>query len=156
MTTSQTKNSHLDSTLLSDYLLHPSVFPNVEEIITSFQKQEFLNLSLRKRFRQINQTLYQLILDAPSPAFLLSAVLDFLNRINGEKILQEPLDFLTFEFWLNNFSNLTEQENYETRAKIVGKYIPGKNTKSFFLLEWERYIQDLILSLLIYPLMLIQ
>lgn len=117
---------------LSDYHLHPSFFPNIEEIISSLQTQDFLKLTLRKRFRQINQSLYQLIKDTPAPAFLLSAILDFLKRVNEAKILQEPLDFLTFEFWLNHFSEVSEQENYEARAKIVGKHIPREEYQAFF------------------------
>lgn len=109
----------------------PKCFPNLEEVIRLLQSN-FSNLTLRKRFRQINQTLCQLIREAPVPAFLLSAVLDFFDRVNQEKLLNEPLDFAAFEFWLNHFSDLSEQENYEVRARIVGKYLPRDEYQVFF------------------------
>jgi hypothetical protein len=107
-------------------------FPNIDEIIADFRQDDFLNLTLRKRFKRINQMLYQLIKDSPPESYLLSSVLDFMKRINEENILQDPLDFATFEFWLNNFSELSEQENYAIRTKIIGKYLPREDYQVFF------------------------
>ena len=117
---------------LSDHISSPEIFPNIDEIIKGFREPSFFNLTIRKRFKQINQTLCQLIQEAPPRVFLLSAVLDFLDRINKEKIFIETLDFAAFEFWLNNFSALNESDNYEIRAKIVGKYIPREEYQAFF------------------------
>lgn len=107
-------------------------FPNIENGMTQFRTPDFLNLSFRKRFRQINDTLCQLIKDSPTPCFLLSSVLDYIGRINKENILQEPYDFSMFEFWLNHFSNLSEKDNFEIRGKIAGKYIPREEYQNFF------------------------
>jgi hypothetical protein len=123
---------------LSDYISAPEKFPNIDQVIQIFREPSFFSLTLRKRFRQINQTLLQLILEAPPQAFLLSALLDFFDRVNQEKVLSDPLDFATFEFWLNNFSNLSESENYDIRAKIVGKYIPREEYQVFFPIGMER------------------
>ena len=117
---------------LSEYIYSAEVFHNIEEVIHKFREQNFFNLTLRKRFRLINQALYQLIHDAPRNTFLLSATLNFCDRINQEKVLKEPFNLTSFEFWLNNFSNLSQEENYEIRAKIVGKYLPREEYQSFF------------------------
>jgi hypothetical protein len=117
---------------LSDDISSSEIFPNIDQIIQRFREPAFSSLTIRKRFRQINQTLYELIHEAPPQAFLLSAVLDFLTRVNQEKILNEILNFASFEFWLNNFSSLSESENYEIRAKIVGKFIPREEYQVFF------------------------
>ena len=106
-----TKNSKKNSpcsvkSVNRPYFIFLPPFPTIDAIIAEFRKPDFLKLTLRKRFRQINQTLYQLIQESPSPAFLLSAVLDFFSRVNQEKVLQEPLNFASFEFWLNHFSNI--------------------------------------------------
>jgi hypothetical protein len=93
---------------------------------------------LRQRFKQINQTLYHLIQNAPLPAFLFSAVLDFFARIDREKILNEPLNFASFEFWLNHFSGVNDQENYELRAKIMGKWVPRNEYQAFFPIGMDR------------------
>ncbi len=127
-----------ESGLLSEYACLPEEFPAIETIMESFREPNFLNLTVRKRFKQINHTLYQLIRDTSPPAFLLSAVLNFFDRINREKILIEPLNFAAFEFWLNNFSGLSDQENYEIRAKIVGKWIPRGDYQVFFPIGRDR------------------
>lgn len=131
--TSPLSSSSKDTTsLLSANCYSPDKFANIEEVINLFRERCFFTLTLRKRFRQINQTLYQLIHQAPPHAFLLNAVLDFFDRINQEKALTEPLDLAAFEFWLNHFSDLSEEENYEVRAKIVGKYLPRDEYQAFF------------------------
>lgn len=130
----KTKEGSLTSSQveLSDSFSSLETFPQIDEVIQSFREPNFLNLTLRKRFRQINEALYLLIRSAPPHSFLLSAVLDFLDRINQEKVLSELYNFTAFEFWLNNFSGLSESENYEIRAKIVGKYVPREEYQSFF------------------------
>lgn len=132
MASAQKGISFSDNSRLGTLYPISSSFPDIDEIIAAFQTQDFLKLSLRKRFRLINQTLCKLIQNTPSPAFLLSEALDYLDRINQKKVLAEPLNFAAFEFWLNNFSALSEQENYEVRAKIVGKYIPREEYQTFF------------------------
>lgn len=121
-----------DSPSLSDYMPSPKQFAGIEEVIASFREESFLALSLRKRFRKINQTLYKLIEEAPSHSFLISAVLDYIDRVNREKLLKEVLNFASFEFWLNIFSELSDKENYQIRAKIAGKHIPRADYQAFF------------------------
>jgi hypothetical protein len=114
------------------------IFPEIESVLKIFQEKQFLKLSLRKRFRIVNQTLCQLIQQAPLPAYLLSPILNFFDRINEAKVLQEPFNFTTFEFWLNNFSDLSNQENYNIRAKIVGKWLPRGDYQAFFPVGMNR------------------
>lgn len=125
-------SSQQSSSDLGDYPSSPETFPNIDKIIQTFREPSFINTPLRKRFRQINETLWHLIREAPAQSFLLGAVLDFLDRINREKLLTEPLTFVDFEFWLNNFSGLSEFDNYEVRAKIIGKYLPREEYQVFF------------------------
>ncbi|MDE3145576.1 MAG: hypothetical protein KGL19_15575, partial [Bacteroidota bacterium] len=82
-----------DSQSLGDYLPSIQTFPQIEQIIKSYREKSFLDLSIRKRFKNINQTLCQLILDAPTPAFLLSPVVDYIDRVNKEKLFNEPFNF---------------------------------------------------------------
>jgi len=121
-----------EKSLLSHCHYTLDTFPNVEETIQSLQTPQFIKLPLRKRFKQINQTLCQLIRETPSPAFILSAVLDFCEKINLEKFLNENYNLAAFEFWLNNFSELSDQENTLIRGKITGKYIPRCEYQAFF------------------------
>ncbi|MFI0434146.1 MAG: hypothetical protein ACH350_00270 [Parachlamydiaceae bacterium] len=118
--------------LLSDYTPPHSTFENIENIIAGLRDPAFCHLALRKRFKHINQILTQLILNAPPQAFLLSAILDFFHRINQEKLLKEILDLPSFEFWLNHFSELSDQDNHTIRAKIIGKHLPREEYQLFF------------------------
>ncbi|CUI16038.1 hypothetical protein PNK_0406 [Candidatus Protochlamydia naegleriophila] len=113
-------------------------FPSIDTIIASFRSPEFLALSVRKRFRTVNRALYDLIQEAPAKSFLLGAVLAFMDRINREKVLNEPLNMASFEFWLNNFSDLSDHDNYETRAKIAGRWIPRGDYQAFFPIGMDR------------------
>lgn len=123
---------------LSEYPIIPVPFPEVEKIVHSFHDKSFLALTLRKRFRKINQTLLQLIQQAPTPSFLLGSVIDFMDRINAAGVLTEPLTFSSFEFWLNHFSELSDDNNYIVRAKICGKFIPRAEYQAFFPIGMNR------------------
>lgn len=133
-----TQTASHEKGLLSTDIPTVEFFSSIAEVIQTFRDPSFLSLSLRKRFKQINQTLYRLIMDAPVPAFLFSATLDFFERVDREKILNEPLNFASFEFWLNTFSGATDQENAEVRAKIVGKNVPRGDYQVFFPIGMER------------------
>lgn len=113
-------------------ICYPENFTQIDRIIESLHEEQFLSLSLRKRFKIINQTLCKLIQETPNPTFLLRAVLDYFYRVNQAEVLNEPINMASFEFWLNIFSELSEKENYEIRAKIVGKHIPRADYQPFF------------------------
>jgi hypothetical protein len=123
---------------LSYYMPALEAFPEVEEIVESFQDARFLSLNVRKKFKTINQTLCRLIARVTEPAFLLSAVLDYCTRINKQKFFEEPFNLASFEFWLNNFSDLSEKENYHIRSKIAGKHIPRSDYQALFPVGMNR------------------
>jgi hypothetical protein len=124
--------------LLGNYPIAPSVFSDIEDILASFRKEDFSNLNLRKRFRRINEVLYNLIRSAPKESFLLSPVIDYFSRLNQEGFLNVPLTLAAFEFWLINFSGLSIEEIYLTRAKIAGKFIPRSDYQCFFPIGMDR------------------
>lgn len=125
-------------TLLGDIQITPEAFPDVESVIAGFQEESFFLLSWRKQFRKINEALCNLIQKTATPCFLLSSVLDFIHRINQNHIAKEPYHFALFEFWLNNFSNLTEAENAEIRAKIAGKHVPRGDYQGLFPIGMDK------------------
>ena len=107
-------------------------FDGTEKALKELESTHVKKLSNRKKFKQVNSTLLGLIQAAQTPAFLLPQVLDFISRIDKKKILHEPYNLASFEFWLNRFSHLSDQENLEIRAKIVGKSIPREEYQLFF------------------------
>lgn len=127
------KNEKLTSVArLGDYKFERPSFPNLDEVFSEFSKTEFKKRSSRKRFHRVNQVLLQLIMETPKETFLLPAVVEFIDRVNRDKILNDPYHISLFEFWLNHFSELSEQDNYFIRGKIAGKYIPRDDYQAFF------------------------
>ncbi len=120
------------SQLLGEYIYQRDVFPDVEKYLEKFKSSEFYKLSGRRRYRLVNETLIQLIKNAPHQSFLYSSVIDYIDRVNRAEILDETWHFSSFEFWMNNFSGIPDEENYLLRGKIAGKFIPRDDYQAFF------------------------
>ncbi len=116
----------------------PETFPEIEAVFAEFKEEQFLLHSRRKRFRRVNEVLCKLIIEAPPKSFLLSSVLDFIDRVNRDNITQESYNLTLFEFWLNNFSGLNDTENNEIRAKIAGKSVPRSEYQGVFPIGMDK------------------
>lgn len=106
-------------------------FSDLEEIFTRFQEPDFLALVDRRRSDVVNRTLLERIQKEPVPCFLLAAALEFVERVVQEELL-DHYTFTSFELWLNQYSGLSFEENYEVRAKIAGKSVNRSDYRSFF------------------------
>ena len=118
--------------LLGDHPIRLPLFSDIEAVFQGFRLSEFAALSTRKRFARVNQALLTLIQKAPECSFLLGAIVDYITRVNEGKFLKERYHFSLFEFWLNQFSGLTETEACIIRSKIAGKNIPRDDYQAFF------------------------
>ncbi len=118
--------------LLGECVPNLKPFPNLDELFHQFYKDEFRSLPSRKKFKQVNTVLLRRIQEEPTPCFLLRAVLEFVGRVNAEKLLVEPYSLTLFEFWLNHFSRLTSEEILLVRGKIIGRHIPRDEYQVFF------------------------
>lgn len=107
-------------------------FPDIEKILSNQFQQEIKTDSNRNRFNQVNEILLKLIIESPHHSFLLPEIVDFIDRVNTKKLLNQSYHISLFEFWLNFFSSLPEHENYLVRAKIMGKNIPREDYQAFF------------------------
>lgn len=120
-----------DNPLLGDYTFQKLLFKDIDRVFENFYTDPFKQLPDRKRSDQVNQALLELIQKEKEPTFLLPAVLDFIERIDREGILQH-YRFNSFELWLNQYSQLSFEENCHVRAKIAGKWIPREEYQIFF------------------------
>lgn len=116
---------------LGDFTASLQKFGNLSALFKEFQSAEFQRLTPKHQSARVNRALYELILETATPCFLLGAVLDYIEQINAFKIL-ESYAFFHFELWLNQFSHLNEEENYQVRAKIAGKWIPRDGYQVLF------------------------
>lgn len=118
-------------TLIGEYQFKFDKFPQLEKALILFKKPQFKKKPDSLRFVEINQELLKFVQKAKKPCFLLPAIIDFIHQIDSAK-LYEGYSFYSFEFWLNQHSGLNFEQNYEIRAKIVGKYLPRDAYQAYF------------------------
>ncbi len=106
--------------LLSDHGITVQLFDDLDAILKILKSNR--EKTHQKKSDLVNRTLLELIQKEKEPCFLLAAVLDFVKRVDEAKIL-EPYTFSSFEIWLNQYSDLSFEENLAVRAKIVGKKV---------------------------------
>jgi hypothetical protein len=116
---------------LGDFAITPQKFEGLSRLLKEFQNKEFQRLNDKQKSERVNHVLYELIEKTRPPCFLLPAVLDYIEQINADQIL-ESYAFFNFELWLNQFSHLSQEKNYEVRAKIAGKAIPREEYQILF------------------------
>lgn len=117
--------------LIGDYHYQKRPFGKIDEVFQTFYEDDFQKFSDRKRSDFVNRALLELIKKEPEPCFLLPSVLDFVERIDREDILHH-YTFTSFELWLNQYSDLSFQDNFSIRGKIVGKKIPREEYQALF------------------------
>ncbi len=117
--------------LLGDVVLKPSSFKDLDSIFREFKTKEFEELIDRRRSEWVNRVLLDLIQKENEPCFLLPAVLQFIEKIEKDKLLNH-YTFSSFELWLNQYSTLSSEENLHVRAKIVGKRVDRGDYQVFF------------------------
>ncbi len=119
------------ASLVGDYRIETESFPDIESVFHRFQQPEFLALHDRGRSDRVNRALCDAISLQKEPCFLLPAVLRFVERVDREKIL-EHYTLTSFELWLNQYSNLSFEENAHIRGRIAGKWIERSDYQGLF------------------------
>src|SRR3989344_8980496 len=117
--------------LLGDYPIELKKFGGLSAQFRQFQTTAFCALNQRQKAERVNRLLLELIQKERTPCFLLPAVIDFIEKVNVLAIL-DVYAFFHFELWLNQFSQLTAEENHVVRGKIVGKWIPREEYQVLF------------------------
>ena len=116
---------------LGDFTFKGETFPDLDQIFSQFKTPSFLRLNGHEKNKIVGQILAKLVLSKEGASFLLKAVIEFINRINHENIL-ENYTFSSFEFYLNQFSDLNFEENMAIRGRIAGKFIPRDAYQIYF------------------------
>ncbi len=124
--------------LLGDHLITIRFFDGLDAL---FQKWTKMDEPIdRKRSEIVNKALLELIQKEPEPCFLLPAVLQFVQRVDEEKILQH-YTFVSFEIWLNQYSGLSFEENSHVRGKIAGKWIDRGAYQTLFPIGMGKFYE---------------
>jgi hypothetical protein len=119
----QSLSSKPASAELGDFIPVPQKFGNLHAVLKELQGASFARMNIRQKTDRVNSLLFDLINQEKTPCFLLPAVMEFIEKINKHGVL-ESYSFPQFELWLNQFAEISSEDNVLVRAKIVGKHIP--------------------------------
>lgn len=117
--------------LLGAFVFEKKTFSGIEELFTSFTTESFRVLNQYQRADVLNRALIQLMKTHADRGFLLFELLDFIHRVHENKLL-DRYTISDIELWCNQFSSLTQEENYFYRALIAGRWIPREDYQQFF------------------------
>ena len=115
--------------LLGNHQITVRFFDGLDPIFEELKSHK--KLVDRKKSEKVNRALLELIQKEDEPCFLLPACLEFVKRVDEEKILHH-YNFTSFEIWLNHFSGLDFEANYKVRAKIAGKWVERSDYQGLF------------------------
>lgn len=116
---------------LGDFSLHLARFPNLEKALSELEASFSPPQTEKDRLEKIHTLLLNFIHSSEMPCFLLGAVGEFIDAVSNRNWV-ESYKFSHFEFWLNQMSGLSAQDNYLVRAKIMGRYIPREAYQTLF------------------------
>ncbi len=116
---------------LGDFTIPLQKFDALSPLFKEFQGKAFSRLNEHQKYDCVNRALYKLIKETKTPCFLLPAVLDYIDRVGDLNVL-DSFAFFHFELWLNQYSRLSQEENYAARGKIAGKWIPREEFQTLF------------------------
>lgn len=106
-------------------------FKSLSRIFKKFSESSFKKKDASEKYNLISEEILNCIQRYKAPCFLLPAVLEFIQEVQAKQLVPN-YTFNSFEFWLNQFSGLSEENNYLVRAKIAGRHIPRDDYQSFF------------------------
>lgn len=113
-------------------------FLELDVFFKELESPAFRAQPAQERFKQVNKTLLTLIQKTQGPAFLLGALLEFMERVNQAQLLETAYSFKDFEFWLNHDAGLDKKEKALLCAKIAGRYIPREDYQYLFPIGMNR------------------
>lgn len=115
--------------MLGDHIISFKKLTGEDEALKKLN-QELPSLSNEKeKIDAIATALYQCIVNSKS-SFLLCAIIGFIDNVR--QTIYPDFIFADFELWLNQFSNISLEENYYIRACIMGKHIPRDEYQVYF------------------------
>lgn len=115
---------------LGDIQFSPRDFSG--DVYKEIATESFKKLGSFQKHERVNQILFEAIQKEGSDAFLLPQVIHYI--IHVRKVL-ETYHLTSFEFWLNQYAEISEEEKMQVRGKIVGKWIPRSEYQNFFPLQ---------------------
>jgi hypothetical protein len=125
---------------LGDFVLEFPTLLDSKKFIKICDNPDFKKKTLHEKYSLFFHALIEDIQSISGSCFLFPELVRLFESLDKAKLLPQ-VHFAYFELWLNQFSQVSGEDNYKIRAKICGKYLPrdlyqlyfpcGQN-KSFF------------------------
>ncbi len=112
---------------LGSILFEPEEFS--QELYKEIEGSHFRTLTLFAKHDKLSRTLFEALSRHSEPAFLLPQLVSFIARVRKAV---PTYHLASFEFWMNQTSDFSEEEKMDVRAKIVGKKVPRGEYQSWF------------------------
>lgn len=116
---------------LGDFTMSQESLLDEEKIISVCKGHSFKEKSLHDKVHLVCEAIVSQILAIQKPVFLLPSLVRLFESLHKKDDLK-ILNFSYFEFWLNQFSGLSSEKNYEIRGKIAGKLVPRDHYQVYF------------------------
>ncbi|MCH9634504.1 MAG: hypothetical protein S4CHLAM7_12570 [Chlamydiae bacterium] len=126
------------SKTIVSYTFEFACFKQADKALAKLASSPMDKINRSERYNLVSESLLDCIQNEKGPCFLLPAVLNFIDQVTRKKYL-DSYTINSFEFWLNQFSELTEEENLKVRAKISGRYIPRDDYQLLFPIGMGKY-----------------
>lgn len=116
---------------LGDYVFTKKSFEGIDNLFSHFTSDEFKSFPAHKQKEEVNTSLYSLIKSHEKRQFLFLETLDYIEKVRNNHII-DRYNLIDFELWLNQFSEISYEENYHIRGLVCGKYIPRNDYQVIF------------------------
>ncbi len=123
-----------DGKYLGNIQFSPGKFP--ESVYKEIESREFKSLGNFQKHERISQILFEAIQKEEGEVFLLPRVVAYIAHVRE---VLPTYHLSSFEFWLNQYAEVSEEEKMRVRGKIVGKCLPRSEYQNFFPLQKEGY-----------------
>ncbi len=112
----------------------PSKFS--KDIYDEIDSEAFKKLATYQKHNRVNTLLFDAIQKEEDEVFLLPHVVDYITHI---RTILPTYHLASFEFWLNQHLEISDEIKMRIRAKIVGKWIHRNEYQNFFPINTGAY-----------------
>ena len=100
-----------------------------KDVYKEFEAAPFKKLATYQKHDRVSAVLFEAIQKEVGDVFLLPQVIAYITHVRS---ILSTYHLTSFEFWLNQHPEISEDEKMVVRGKIVGKSIPRNEYQNFF------------------------
>lgn len=125
------KNQSAPTCHLGDFTFQFPTFLDTEKLIKICNTSEFQKKTVHEKYSVFFTALIEDIKTISGSCFLFPELIKLFETLEKKHLLPQ-VHFAYFELWLNQFAQVSLEDNYKIRAKICGKYLPRDLYQLYF------------------------